>query len=565
MAIMIPREPPPPGPGRDAEQTLWRAFADGLSDDWFVYWSVAFLTPNAQQGEVDFLLLHREHGMLCVECKGRGVRRDGMGQWWRMDGHQEVRMSRSPHTQSSDNRHDLARMLRDRWRKQCDDPKAELAFTHGHAVAFPLAEPDDRVLQPLDSQPKILFGPGDLRHVDRWVMCACAFWQRKIRHPPEPLTDRQFKRFRKSVVHPTVRLVERLGARVDADAASLVRITDDQVQLMEHLLTQPRMRVIGGAGTGKTVLALEVARRHAAAGKRVLLVCFNKALARSLWLRVQDDELGDALHVRHFHSLCWHECKRLQGDAFEVPDDRELRRAFWQDAAPNYVLESIVAGTALLYDAIVVDEAQDFLPSWWTVLRELLVDPQHGALAVFGDAEQDIFARDAAWPDMPTFPLRINFRNTKAIAKVVQRLGRNESVSWRHCPDGVEPTTRGRRSATKDVHAIDELVGKLVQRERIAPDRIVVLTPHRRQNSLLKDRDTLGGIPLAHDALDRDGRVLHTTLGAFKGLESDVVILADLDVADPRANRRARYTAASRARHLLYVWADGDWADPDAE
>ena len=95
--------------------------------------------------------------------------------------------------------------------------------------------------------------------------------------------------------------------------------------------------------------------------------------------------------------------------------------------------------------------------------------------------------------------------------------------------------------------------------EGVAPDTIVVLTPRSRPNSLLSGREQLGGVPLASTAEEGSGRLLHTTISSFKGLEADVVILADIDPSDARCGRRVRYVAASRARHRLFVLTRGDW------
>lgn len=74
-----------------------------------------------------------------------------------------------------------------------------------------------------------------------------------------------------------------------------------------------------------------------------------------------------------------------------------------------------------------------------------------------------------------------------------------------------------------------------------------------------RPEEALGGVPLADSADARAGKVLHATVGAFKGLESDVVIFLDVDPSDERCDRRARYVAASRAKHALHVVAKGDW------
>lgn len=76
MAHMIPGVAPRPGPGRRAERALYEALQSGLDDGWFVYHGLDILERDrAREGEIDFLLLHREHGLLVVECKGDGVRR----------------------------------------------------------------------------------------------------------------------------------------------------------------------------------------------------------------------------------------------------------------------------------------------------------------------------------------------------------------------------------------------------------------------------------------------------------------------------------------------------------
>ena len=56
-----------------------------------------------------------------------------------------------------------------------------------------------------------------------------------------------------------------------------------------------------------------------------------------------------------------------------------------------------------------------------------------------------------------------------------------------------------------------------------------------------------------------DNAILHTSIGAFRGPDSGVVIMLDVDPADPRCGVNARNVAASRARHRLHVFATGDW------
>lgn len=86
----------------------------------------------------------------------------------------------------------------------------------------------------------------------------------------------------------------------------------------------------------------------------------------------------------------------------------------------------------------------------------------------------------------------------------------------------------------------DGLVRKLIQKEGFQPDQLTILTPHSRKNSSLRDAQDVGGFPLADHPARRDRAVLHVSIPAFKGLESDVVILADVDPTDARCGRAVR-------------------------
>lgn len=112
----------------------------------------------------------------------------------------------------------------------------------------------------------------------------------------------------------------------------------------------------------------------------------------------------------------------------------------------------------------------------------------------------------------------------------------------------------GLMSARRTVERLDELVRKLVEHEGIDPFDIVLLTPHRRESSMLAGVESVGGVPLTADLFERGAKLLHATIGRFKGLEAQIVVLLDVDPRDPRCGPRERYVGASRARHALYVF-----------
>ncbi|MCC6157461.1 MAG: hypothetical protein IT350_05360 [Deltaproteobacteria bacterium] len=212
------------------------------------------------------------------------------------------------------------------------------------------------------------------------------------------------------------------------------------------------------------------------------------------------------------------------------------------------------------FDAIVVDEAQDFLPDWWAILEDLLADKSAGKIFAFLDPRQAIFGRPSTVPAFETvFHLRHNFRNARRIAETLATLTGDAVECPLDAPWGEDVVVHLRRDPRETLRDLAELIETLTAREKITPDQIVLLTPHTRRNSVLATAESLAGLALSTDPLDRDGMLLHTTFGAFKGLESDVVILLDVYNADVRCARGARMVAASRARQLPHVFARNDW------
>jgi hypothetical protein len=183
------------------------------------------------------------------------------------------------------------------------------------------------------------------------------------------------------------------------------------------------------------------------------------------------------------------------------------------------------------YDAIVVDESQDFRPWWWPALLSLHVDPDEGTLYLFGDDSQNLYGGGElpVSPDDVLPPLPHNIRNTEAI---------NTFVSVFFDADGAgagEPKgPKGRDVEVLDytdddalIHVVDVVLTNLIDQEQVPVDDIVVLTPAGRDKSVLWRRRELGTHTLTDVPAD-DGSVLWSTVHSFKGLERPVVILAEL-------------------------------------
>jgi hypothetical protein len=497
--------------------------------------------------------------MLVLECKGYGVKRSSRGTWTRVnhDG-TEKPLKKDPFDQAQGHIKDLAAELRPRMEAAFPHVK-RFPFAYGHAVIFPMAVLGD-VNLPLNIPSEIVFDSTDLEHLGDRVRECMTYWQRFVRKPPPLLEPHEFKRFRKHILQPKLELVPCLGAAVRAEAQTLHRLTEQQLLVVESWLDNTRLRVKGCAGSGKTVLAMEAARQLSHEGKRTLILCYNRQLGEFLRGQTERWDLEEGqVHVGHFHRLCMHAFHLVDGKQPVIPDDAVGQAAFWDDAAPMAVLRAIESGSLQPFDAVIVDEGQDFERSWWAVIDELLADPEESRLLVFYDPSQEIFGRKVSVPTAPTIKLTCNLRNTQKIADVVQELGGSRTRRCEHCPEGTPPVVHQQQGPARTRRDLDALVKSLVQKERLLPEQIVVLTPHTRKNSSLAGLEELGGFPLMSHPFEQPGAVLHTTIGAFKGLEADAIILVDVDPEDERCTRQARYVAASRARYLLHVFAKGNW------
>lgn len=164
-------------------------------------------------------------------------------------------------------------------------------------------------------------------------------------------------------------------------------------------------RIRGSAGSGKSVVIAGRASHLASEGKKILVVCFNRTLRdylRSLCrktLRFSGKTAylqrpSNLAHVsfRHFHGLCMRMGEKYGfGQEFRNWIDHDQRAAF-RTQIPTRLLERIQKypiPNRDQYDAILVDEAQDFTSLWWNVLRKML--REGGEMVLAADSAQDIY------------------------------------------------------------------------------------------------------------------------------------------------------------------------------
>jgi hypothetical protein len=563
MAVMIPNQTLDDRAGSSSERLVFDALRDTLSDDYYVYHSLPYIEPSqASQGEADFLVLHPHKGMLVIECKGWGVVRESDGSWYReQDDGRRMRLTRSPSEQARKHVEDLVEKFRKPLQRICPHMRGRFPLVYGWAIALPRTRWGDDDVPP-ELERALVFDSSDLADLGSRVERAFSFYARKFDHEVPSMEQAAFRRFRTEAVSPSVNLAPKLAGQIEAERQAMVQLTQGQTRIVRSFMENPRICVAGGAGTGKTVLAAHCAQQLAIEGKDVLLLCFNKNLGNHLKKTVDAwPKMDGSVHATHFHSLCASADRKLD-KVLDWPSkdaSKQDKSTFWRDEAPLALLQAVDEGKLGGWDAIIVDEGQDFAPSWWGVLEPGLADPNESTLAVFYDDCQRIFDHGAGLPEYPKVRLFENFRNPRAITKKLRELVDVDMEPHFSCIEGEEPRVYQQPNPAKAQRLVKGLLDELVDREGLTPDQIAILSPHTPYNSVLEGAAALGKHKLVHDPQKWSSGVLHTSISGFKGLEADVVIITDVDPKDARCTQKARYVAASRARNRLYVFAKGNW------
>ncbi|TBW08083.1 DNA helicase [Azotobacter chroococcum] len=165
-------------------------------------------------------------------------------------------------------------------------------------------------------------------------------------------------------------------------------------------------RIKGPAGSGKSLVLAARAAKLMNEGKSVLVATFNITLwhyLRDLMVRGLDDP-GRIHNVRltHFHLWCKHVCNEVGWNKrYEALIKRANMSGDVQDLLnkhlPALAEQAVIQPEATKYDAILVDEGQDYRPHWWNTLRKAC--KPGGEMLLIADATQDVYGTATAWTD----------------------------------------------------------------------------------------------------------------------------------------------------------------------
>lgn len=530
----------------NAERKVFFALKDLLPDDYTVLHSVPVYlkeepTSKIQNGELDFLVLHPDKGMLVIEVKGGGISRDAVsGKWSTIDAKGDVYTIKDPYEQGKKYAYAVNKIVeREKTTRKYDYP-------FFHAVWFPDVDTSGSSLGISDNLHLITLGKQDL---EQTATAIPRVFKNSLGGGVEVPGNSGVDALR-MFLSPSWLLSLKLASSIEEEKQTFIEATKSQYRVLSLLQRYNRALVCGPAGSGKTFLAIEKAKRICinSPESRVLITCFNSNLADLIKSHLITDSQID---VFSFHKLCVSFCKEA---AISIPNASGYNEQFYASELPNLLLDAICE-VGSRYDAIIVDEGQDFDPSWWEILQQCLNDPNRGLFYIFYDNNQGLYGKRQDFPisDEP-FVLEENCRNTKKIFELVNEFYQADSSPIPLGPDGREPEFVKIDASSSETEVLSRIIKKLVKEEKVAGKDIVILTPNAENNSNLKLGLDIGGFKLSWEpGARRDDVISCSTIHSFKGLERPVVVVAEMSSLPREKARALQYVAYSRANSHLII------------
>lgn len=520
-----------------AEIQVYKSLKSGLPESWYAWHSLRLMENSGIFGEGDFVIAAPERGLLALEVKGGNIQqRDGR---WFQNG---APMKDDPRAQGN---YFVRKLIARLKAEDCSPP----AF--GVGTCFPDAS--------FDAAP----GEDDLRHTTigkqdlAWIgerLKTLINYALPAPHRAKGYWIEQLHKIWGETWIPSLSL----GKRARLAEEECAKLDEYQIRTLNMLDRASQLLIEGGAGSGKTLIAREAARRFAEQGANVLFICFTNALAD--WLRRSIDSPN--IQVWALGKLALEQA-RVSGRDTAEPKDKEgwdrLVLSITADALPKLKRD---------WDAVVLDEAQDLSEVDWMFALELARDKRFW---VFHDPAQ-------------------HFWNDRQLPGAVLRFTPIQLQDAHRCPAAIlalancyRDSSQFESSKQSILAAIaDETIGSVVCPSVTSiPDRIANEVGRLRSAgfkpsdiAIVSVRGQLGGGTFGLDRIgayrlvkaddpSAESEIVDDTFLRFKGLERPAVIVADLHlIKEPRDVRM--YIALTRALTAVRIVAPRDsfLADP---
>lgn len=540
MVVMIPNYIDQENPRLNGERQVFNMLRNSKYEGIALHSLWQKNQKHKLMGEVDFLLITPK-GLLCIEVKGgyNIYRKDGI--WYSVDRNDSEHKIKNPFKQAQECMYALKNQLK--------DTKFKNALV-GMAVAFPecyfTGQGNDLLTEVLFDASKDNF--------DVYIKQVYEYWFMRYKETNnftcKDLSENDIKDLKK-ILRGNFAVIPAMGKELENISNEIIRLTEEQY---EHLNTttedNDRVMIKGVAGTGKSILAIEKAKQLMTRGLKTAYICFNRNMGKLAELSV--GEVPEGSFVGTLHRLLLNEYLNIN-----VEDNLS-------DICSDFIKNVNISEK---FDALIIDEAQDLMD--YNIIEALSLflkgGLENGRWLILFDPNQNIFQPMTSFDETYKFlkefcrpavvSLNVNCRNTKQIAEKVSIMTKVESAQYKNI-NGAEVILKTFESNRDCISELRKQIQSLLTGGVNAND-IVILSKYKKENSLLKDENTLCNLPIKEmDNISYENKnvLKYCTVQSFKGLESNIVFYIDIDGFSDTKNRMINYVALSRAKSFLYVF-----------
>lgn len=540
-----------PSNSSSAENKIFKKFSENEKmDKWVCLHSLGLSNHlTKREGEIDFLLVGPP-GVFALEIKGGRISRKN-GKWYFIDRYGRAnRKKESPFDQVRTALYSIRSDVTGKFGHEL------YSNVFGYGVVFPDIEFKE---ESPEWDNRIVFDKNDMQvDISDYIERLAQYWQMRQKSK-KLLTKKQIKDIT-NYLRGDFEIIKSISSSVAESEQEIIDITEEQYSLLDSLELNPRTVFVGSAGTGKTLLAIEKARRNAYKKIDTLFLCFNRLLADFVADSLEKElgELSKHVKVASLHSIIH---KFIKGAGKED----ELKSATGTELFENLYPEIFLSiDNVDSYQEVIIDEAQDILTDKYIKVIDRLVEDglDKGRWLICMDQEnQDIYKRndsniiEGLISTAPTFKLTVNCRNTRSIAqqaKLISMIDAGTTVKASGTPVKYIWYDNEADQADK----VSEEINKLIE-EGIKREEVTILSPARLRRSCagsgrLRVDAPLFNIDTRSTALSINGHIGYATIASFKGLENKVIILTDIkSISD--MDSVLNYVGCTRARSHLVI------------
>lgn len=487
-----------------------------------VKWNRKDRRGNVRWGESDYTVFCPQHGLLVIEVKSGKITCDGTGIILQTNTNTLQSCRISPMEQATRSKHAFRELL------DAAVPEDEVFWIESAVWFTSIRRGTIRGNLPPSYREENTFFEDDLTDPLSAIERAYSFYNmREMRH-----SDAAVSAVINTLI-PCFEAIPSLSSIYVEQEFCFNRMTNEQSYLLDYLDEQKVAVIQGAAGTGKTMLAIEKARRLSE-HEQVLFLCFNRMLLSHL-----KKTFGDTLPNVGFFNL-----QGMASSALNKEASAEDVTGFLN----NY--DHYFDGWK--FCSIIIDEGQDFEEKHIQLLKDIAV-LQEGSFYVFYDKHQLVQQRNSLeWVrDVECrLVLSMNCRNTRNIAETSGFPLSITNIRMRQEVLGIKPCFYIAQTKQDAIIKISLLIRNYIQ-NGLTQKQIVILTTKTIETSILSGMTSVGSYRLKH--ADENRGILFTTAKKYKGLEADTVIMIDIsqESFSNDEQRRVYYVGTSRAKHVL--------------